>query len=124
MRSGQTFAIRYGLFRVLLSVMGLGPAFSGVKVSDRVVRVRMGWAFRAKIPVESIVSAGVDHGRVGGIGVHGFAGRWLVNGAASGLVAIEIKPRARAWMTGFPIRLRRLRVSVVDPEGLVAALSR
>jgi hypothetical protein len=57
------------------------------------------------------------------IGIHGWGGRWIVNGAASPMVAISIAPPARARVLGFPVSLRELRVSVDDPEALVAALS-
>jgi hypothetical protein len=57
------------------------------------------------------------------IGVHGWRGRWIVNGAASPMVAISIAPAARARMLGLPVSLRELRVSVDDPEALVAAVT-
>jgi hypothetical protein len=56
--------------------------------------------------------------------VHGFAGRWLVNGSGDGIVSLELRPAQRAWVMGFPVRLRTLLVSVQDPAGLVAALRR
>ena len=70
----------------------------------------------------SHVGASLDDGFVGGIGVHGWRGRWLVNGAANGLVAVEIDPPACARVLGVPVRLRYVRVSVQDPDALVAAL--
>ena len=82
----------------------------------------MGWSFRADIPRSSVRSARERGGLVGGIGVHGWRGRWLVNGAATGIVRIEIEPRARAHVLGVPIGLRTLDVSVTEPKALVAAL--
>jgi hypothetical protein len=38
-------------------------------------------------------------------------------------VAIDLEPVQRGRVTGFPVRLRRLMVSVEDPDGLRAALS-
>lgn len=84
----------------------------------------MGWSFRADIPLESMTGAQRYAGLVGGIGVHGWRGRWLVNGAASGLVTIDIDPPARARVSGVPVRLRTLRVSVEWPDEHVAALRR
>jgi hypothetical protein len=57
-------------------------------------------------------------------GVHGLAGRWLVNGSSRGLVAVTIEPPARAFVVGFPVRLRVVTVSVEDPEGLIAYCGR
>ena len=87
-----SFKFRYGAFRPLLSALGMGPGFSRVELDGDTLRVRMGWAFRAAIPVDH------DHRRssparaVGGIGVHGWRGRWLVNGATTGLLAITVDP--------------------------------
>jgi len=124
MAADQTFHIRYGAFRPLLSILGLGPAFSRVVVGTVSLSVHMGWGFRAEIPLTAITDARTDDRMVGGIGVHGFRGRWLVNGAASGLVAITIDPPARALVIGVPVKLRFLRVSVEDPDALLAALRR
>jgi hypothetical protein len=55
-------------------------------------------------------------------GVHGIAGRWLVNGSGQGLLTIDLMPNQRAYVIGFPVRLRRLLVSVADPVALVEAL--
>lgn len=123
MASSQTFPIRYGVFRPLLSVLGVGPRFSSVKIDGDHVRVRMGWSFQAEIPLRSITAAEPSRGFVGGIGAHGWRGRWLVNGAASGLVTLEIDPPARARVLGVPVRLRTLRVSVESPDELRAALA-
>jgi hypothetical protein len=124
MTNEATFPLRYGTLRPLLSAMGLGPAFSRVSVDADRVRVRMGWGFRADMARGSIVDAAIDNDPVGGIGVHGWRGRWLVNGAAAGLVRLQIDPPVRAFASGVPVRLRQLRVSVEDPDGLLAALGR
>jgi hypothetical protein len=88
------------------------------------LRVRMGFSFRAEIPLASITGVRPFSGLVGGIGVHGWRGRWLVNGAASGIVTIDIEPPARAKVLGVPVPLRTLQVSVESPEELIAALRR
>lgn len=119
----ERFAIRYGALRALLSALGLGPRHSGLALDRERLRVRMGWAFSATVARSQVRSARPSEGLVGGIGVHGWGGRWLVNGAASGLVTLEIEPPARAWVTGVPVKLRSLRVSVEDPDALLRALA-
>ena len=114
------FAIKYGAFRLLLSVLGLGPRFSRVVVgADRLI-VKMGWGFSADVPRSAIASAQRSRGPVGGIGVHGWRGRWLVNGAASGLVIIRFDPRRRARVMGLPVALADLCISLEEPDRFVA----
>ena len=122
MASTRTFPFRYGFFRPLLSVLGIGPAFSRVDVDGDTLRVRMGWAFSAAVPLSSIKAAHPHEGLVGGIGVHGWRGWWLVNGSAKDIVTIDIEPRVRAWVLGVPVKLRKLEVSVESPDELIAAV--
>ena len=84
----------------------------------------MGWSFRSRIDESSIERAATDSNKWAGIGVHGWRGRWLVNGSVSGIVTIEIDPPNRARVMGIPIRLRTLHVSLDDPEGFLTGLSR
>ncbi len=119
-----SFPFSYGVFRLLLSVLGMGPAFSGVELGDGTLRVRMGWAFRASVPVQHITGARPRTGLVGGIGVHGWKGRWLVNGATTGLVQIAVDPPGRAYVMGVPVKVRELTLSLEDPDSLIAALKR
>jgi hypothetical protein len=119
------FPIRFSsangiLFRGLL----ISPANSYVELDDETLHVRMGWAFSARIPRRLITRAGP--GKPPRIpltaGAHGWGGRWLVNGAPDGIVDIELSEPVRAFVAGFPIRLRRLSVSLEDPDGFLAAL--
>jgi hypothetical protein len=120
--TSQRFAFSYGGLRLLMTLIGLGPGFSRIEVLPAEVVVQMGWGFRARVPRRSITPAYEDQIRGLGIGVHGWRGRWLVNGSMSGIVTIEIEPPCRALATGFPVKLRKLQVSVEDPSGLVAAI--
>jgi hypothetical protein len=107
----------------LLGLMGHGRRLSRIQVDDRGIQVCMGLGFRTNIPHASVVSVvDVGHRRVLGWGVHGWRGRWLVNGSSSGLVTIGLEPPVRAKVLGFPVRLRELTVSVVEPAALVADL--
>jgi hypothetical protein len=123
MAPSQEFPIRYGVFRPLFSVMGAGPRFSGVTVDGDMLRVRMGWMFRAEVPLSSITEVKPHKGFVGGIGVHGGRGWWLVNGGIKGIVDITIDPPAQARVLGVRARLKRLQVGVQSPEELQAVLS-
>ena len=123
--SDASFGISYapGL-RVLFTVLGLGPAISGIDVTAEDFRVRLGWAFRATVPRRAIFSVEPDDERVTGWGVHGWGGSWLVNGSSSGLVRFRLDPPVQVRAVGFPVQLDMLRVSVEDPEELVRLLSR
>jgi hypothetical protein len=123
MASTQTFRFRYGVFRPLLSLVGAGPAFSSVTLDHDCLRVRMGWSFRTEVPRSSITGARPFTGLAGGIGVHGWRGRWLVNGSIRGLVVLAVDPAAPARVLGVPVRLRELTVSVESPDELIAALT-
>lgn len=87
------------------------------------LRARMGWAFRVSIPLPDVIDATPARiPLVLGIGVHGWSGRWAMNGARAGGVRIDVDPPCRARVCGFAVRLRTLWVSLTDPEGFLAAL--
>jgi hypothetical protein len=108
----------------MLGLLGMGRRVSRVEVAPDDVVVVMGWAFRVTIPRSSVVDVERSDGFVAGWGVHGWRGRWLVNGSSRGLVRMRIDPPAPSRVVGFPGRLRELRVSVVEPDALVAHLRR
>jgi hypothetical protein len=122
----ERFPIRFDRwFRGLSTALLLPPEASWMEVSEREVEVRMGYAFRARFPRSAVHRADQRRRRIlGSRGVHGFAGRWLVNGSAQGLVTVELGSPQRARVLGFPVRLRELVVSVERPTDLVAALTR
>jgi len=120
----DSFQFRYGIMRPLLSVLGLGPRFSRVEVDDDTVRVQFGWGFRADIPKASVVNVRPEPGRIGGIGVHGWRGRWLVNGSALGLVGFDVVPAGSAHVIGAVSRLNHLRLSLDDPLAFAQRLAR
>jgi hypothetical protein len=111
-----------GWYRVLSSLVGLLPSSSYVNVDSEQVQVRMGWAFSSRFPRSVVVSVSEPGRRPISRGVHGFAGRWLVNGSGTGVVSIQLSPRQRAYVLGFPVRLRLLMVSVAEPGALAAAI--
>ncbi len=122
MSATQSFPILYGALRPLLVVLGMGPRFSGVALDDAELHVKMGWAFRARVPRSAITGARVVTGTVGGIGVHGWRGRWLVIGWMDGIGGIDIDPAARAVAVGMPVHLHYLSLSLENPDAFLAAL--
>ncbi|MGW4652460.1 hypothetical protein [Kitasatospora sp. NPDC004289] len=120
----STFTIRHDRwFTPLARATALPPSRSTVTVDHDTVHVRMGWAFRARIPLASITSAVPDRRPVTGWGVHGFSGYWLVNGSSRGLVSLTVEPPARCRVTGLSLRLRELRISLDHPEEFLALLA-
>jgi hypothetical protein len=120
--NGTRITIRFGRLKPLFTLLGLTSGRSYLELDPELVRVRMGWGFRADVPRSSIRSVRRVRNAVS-IGVHGWRGRWLVNGAAGPLVALAIEPPAPARTLGIPIRLRELIVSVDDPDAVAAELS-
>lgn len=118
-----TFPIRYTGINRAFRYMGLGPRSSGVDVEDEVLRVRFGWGFHLEAPRSMVTSVALDHSRVTGWGAHGWRNVWLVNGSSSGIVRIDLREKVRARMMFVPLNVRAVRVSVEDPDGLVAALT-
>jgi hypothetical protein len=121
--SERRFPIRYSrVMRPFAAVFGIGSVDSSVTVTDRTVHVRMGHAFNADIDRGAIQAAGHDVGPVHGWGVHGRRGQWLVNGSSKGIVRIRIDPPATGQLLRVPVSVRLLRVSVTDPDALLAEL--
>jgi hypothetical protein len=119
------YAISFSAVVALLSaVVGIRRRHAAVEVSDDAVLIRMGWAFSARIPRASITNA-TPHPRIRyAVGVHVVGrGSWIVNGTTRNIVELRIDPPAPARALGFPVRLRRVRVSVEQPAELVAAIS-
>jgi hypothetical protein len=119
------FPIRFEpAFRVLCKVILLSPDEAHVDVAEDLVHVKFSWGFRATFPRSSVASASVYSKRPLSRGVHGFAGRWLVNGAGDRILHIGFAPTQRGHVLGWPVSLRHLLVSVDDPNALAAALGR
>jgi hypothetical protein len=123
---GRRFRIRYStLNAAIMGVLGVGRSRSWAEVGADHVVVRMGIGFRMTLPRPAIVDARrLERYVWWGYGVHGWRGRWLVNGSGRGIVALSIDPPVRAWVLGFPVRLRELLVSLEDPPGFLAAIGR
>lgn len=117
------FPIRFeNWYRALSSALLLRPSDSYVDVGNDDVSVKMGWAFRARFPRSAVAGTVPLRKSVLSRGVHGFAGRWLVNGSGDRIVALDLQPAQRAYVMGFPVRLQQLMVSVEDPEAFATRL--
>jgi hypothetical protein len=94
-----------------------------MRIEDDNLHVKMGWGFEATIPLSSITNAKPSTEKMVGLGVHGWRGRWLVNGSSKGVVELTIDPPVKARVTGMPVTLRTLLLSVTDPGALIAAVT-
>ena len=112
-------------FLPLAYLTGMWPSRSAVEVDGVAIHVAMGWAFKATLPRTSIDSASVAAAPpwIAGIGVHGWRGTWVVNGALHRMVEIRLREPVRARAIGFPAKVRRVFVSVDAPDELVRAIS-
>lgn len=123
------FAMRFDrVSRWILSLLGMGPPLTGIWIGDGRVQVRMGWAFALDAAAHAVRSAelvteSVSRRFLTGIGVHGWGGRWRVNGAFSPIVRIRFEPAQRARVILLPLRVHTVEVSAEDPDALIAALA-
>ena len=129
-RAGPRHTVRYpirrdAVWRPLLAVFGgiSGNAF--VEVDDERVRFRFGWLFDETAPRREIVAARrVRWSVLRGIG-------WRIGpldsagliGSRTGVVEVEFRAPRRVRLAAVPWRVRRIAVSVQDPDALVAALT-
>jgi len=117
------FPIRFDdWYRVLSSALLLLPSDSFVEVDGGEVCVRMAWGFRARFPRSTVQTTEPLRSSPFSRGVHGFKGRWLVNGSGEGILVVRLAPPQSAHVMGFPVKLEELMVSVEDPRALAEAL--
>ena len=118
----QRFPIRFTDAKRTISAMGIQLDACAVELDGDRLRVDYGWAFRMDTPVSGIRHAERDRRRPRKLGVHGWWGRWVVNGSFDRIVRIELEPPARARMGPIPLKVRELKISIEDPDGFLAAL--
>ncbi len=124
MGSVRRFEILYSKWLLpLFLLLGLGPSFTRVELSDSELTVRMGWGFAAKIPRSSIRLAERSPDWPWAIGVHtNMRGAWLVNGSSKGIVSLQIEPPVEGRCLGVRMHVKRLGLGLADPEGFLAAV--
>jgi hypothetical protein len=88
MAAATRFPIKFEPAYALLSrSLFISPANSYVEIEDDRVSVRMAWAFRASVDRSAVQGTSVLGRRIPLTrGVHGWAGRWLVNGTGDASV--------------------------------------
>ena len=125
----RRFAISYdgmGRFsRWADTALGGGPQGGRVEIHADELRLRMA-DFTVDVPRASVRAVAASSLRTRGtIGVHSRRGSWLANGSAHGLVEITIDPPCRTGrcLSSFFARMevKALIVSLVDPDGFIAA---
>src|SRR5262245_3403448 len=89
-------------YGVLSSLSLILPSRSYVEVEREHVEVRMDWAFRSRFPRVAVASVSDTDLRPWSRGIHGFAGRWLVNGSGRGLLVLDLVPSQRGYVMGIP----------------------
>ena len=110
------------------TLLGGGPAGGRIEVDAGELRLRMA-DFKVDVPRASVRRAARSARQTRGtIGVHAKGGSWLANGSADGLVEIEIDPPCHTERS-LSTLLRRVKVtelivSLVDPDGFIAAVQR
>ncbi len=110
--------IRYGIpWKWLLPFLLLPARASYLRIEGDVVKVRLGWAFRTKFRRRDVTDV-ANHRPVLSIGVHGWKGRWLVNGAHRPMAIISLAQPVRGRVVGLPVMLRELWVSVDERDVL------
>lgn len=115
--------IRYQApWKWLLPVLLLPARAAYLRIDGDVVKVRMGWAFRAKFSRADVAEV-AKHRPVLSIGVHGWRGRWLVNGANRPIASIRLAQPVRARIIGIPLSVREILVSVADRDALREVLT-
>jgi hypothetical protein len=110
------------------TLMGGGPQGGRIEIDAGELRLRMA-DFKVDVPRGSVRGVARSSFQTKGtIGVHSTRGRWLANGSADGLVEITIDPpvyTARSLSSLlFRMKVNALIVSLVDPDGFIAAVER
>ncbi len=120
------FQISFNRFmRVVMTPILAGPRHCHVVLTADRLKVKMGmggWAFSAAVPRSSVVDAKRASGPVFGWGAHGWRGQWLINGSSQGLVRVSIDPAGRGRCLIVPVKVKRLTLSLEEPDQFIAGL--
>ena len=116
-QSARRFAILFDRWYAILSrCIFISPSASWLEVEGNTVTIEMGWAFHCTIAREAICRVKQENLKPLSRGVHGFAGQWLINGSAHNILAITLSPPQQGYVCGFPVRLKKLWLSLEEPD--------
>jgi hypothetical protein len=114
--------IRYSkVWSWLFPILVMPRRFSYIEIDGDTIRVRMSIAFRTRF-TRGDISGVSPHRPLVSIGVHGWRGRWIVNGAHRPIARIVLALPVRARVLGVKVRVREILVSVDDVAELQRAL--
>src|SRR5579884_1920498 len=112
------------VWRPLLALLGGTQANSYVDVTEDSVRFRFGWGFDETVPRADIAGASrASWPMLGGIGWRLWLGGTIgLIGSLDGIVEVRLRSAKRMRAAFIPWRCRRIVVSLLDPDGFVAAI--
>ncbi len=114
--------IRYSkVWSWLFAIFLMPRRFSYIEIDGGTVRIRMSVVFRTRF-TRGDISGISPHRPVVSIGVHGWRGRWIVNGAHRPIARIALALPVKARVLGIKVRVREILVSVDDVAQLQRAL--
>jgi hypothetical protein len=122
----QQFAFDfYPWTRFLFSLAGHGPEVSSVDITEDTIHVRSGWLFQAEIPCSALFSVERSANpwwNFGGVQTNSI-GSWAVGGTYRNVVRLELEPKAKGRLFSlFTISIRRLFISIDNPDGFITAV--
>ncbi len=123
MSEEQSFAIRVApVWRPLLLVAGVTRARASATIGGDTLRVRFGF-FDRTYPLASVASVGTRKGSLlTGAGIHAdLRGGVFVNGDFGEITELTFREEQRAAIP-FPVRFRRLGMTLEDAPAFVAAI--
>jgi len=109
-------------YRWMAAPLGLGPKRAVIQMSATHLRVKLGWAFEADIPLTSIAEIRRGQRVIDGWGARGSRGIWVVNGSQNDIVEVVIDPPVQARAARRRVEVQLLRISVSGPDSLIEAL--
>ncbi len=109
-------------YRWMAAPLGLGPKRAVIQMSATHLRVKLGWAFEADIPLTSVAEIRRGQRVIDGWGARGSRGIWVVNGSQNDIVEVVIDPPVQARAARRRVEVQLLRISVSGPDSLIEAL--
>ena len=110
--------------RPFMLFIGATPANSYVDVTETELRLRFGVAFDRTIARDNIVAAKpMSWGIINGLGVRAGGQIFGLIGSPSGVVELQLRESVVLSFAGFPWAVRRVAISLEDPQGFIDAVA-